>query len=77
MLIHLLRIAVITIAVALVATLAVLVTRPQPPTVITVVAPPPAAAPQAVVPQVVVPQVPYARWGCHAPAWSSWGWTCY
>lgn len=67
MLIHLARISVITIALALVATVGFLLARPAAPTVITVVIPQQTAAPATVVqPAVVAPHWPY-YWGrCNA-----------
>lgn len=55
MLIHLARISVITIALALVGGLGLLLARPQPPTVITVVVPQAQAAPTVVQPAYVHP----------------------
>jgi hypothetical protein len=57
MLIHLARMSVITIALALTATLGILLARPAPPTVITVVVP----QTQATAPTTIVQPVP-AYW---------------
>jgi hypothetical protein len=61
MLIHLARISVITIALALTATLGILLARPAPPTVITVVVPETQTAATTVV-QPVPAYWPY-YWG--------------
>ena len=73
MLIHLARISVITIALALVGTVGVLLARPAPPTVITVVVPQAqAAAPTTVVQPAVVPAYWPYYWGycgTRVPCW--------
>jgi hypothetical protein len=72
MLIHLARISVVTIALALVVTVAFLFARPQTPTVITVVVPPqtPAivtAPAPAAAPTTVVHHTAYPWWyGCRS-----------
>ena len=69
MLIHLARISVITIALALVGGVGMLLARPQPPTIITVVVPPAATpAPTTVVQPAYISAYPYA-W-----SWGHWYW---
>jgi hypothetical protein len=66
MLLHLARISVITIALALVAGLGMLLARPQAPNVITVVVPQAPAAPQTT---VVQPAYVHPYWGGY---WGGW-----
>ena len=66
MLLHLARISVITIAVALAAGVGFLLARPQAPTVITVVVPQHQAAPAAAPTTVVQHVGPYWGWGYYA-----------
>ena len=72
MLLHLARLSVITIAIALVAGVGFLLARPAAPTVITVVVPPTqvAAAPTT----VVQPVVPYwwGHYSCHGSRVCYW-----
>jgi hypothetical protein len=71
MLLHLARLSVITIALALVATLGFLFARPSAPTVITVVVPQPQAAATIVQPAVVPAYWPYYWGACgsRGPCW--------
>ena len=74
MLIHLARISVVTIALALVGTVGILLARPAPPTVITVVVPQTqAAAPTTVVQPAVVPAYWPYYWGYCGRARCYWG----
>jgi hypothetical protein len=70
MLIHLARIAVITIALALVGGVGMLLARPQPPTVITVIVPQQAAAPST----TTVVQPAYIHPAYYPYSWPYWSW---